>query len=149
MLPEQDVREWMRKADQDRRLAQAALEQSPPITDGAAFHCQQAVEKLLKAYLVFRSHPFEKIHDLRALTIECVRFDPGFTSLQAEIVPLTAYAVRFRYPGPVDPTVEQVRDALEVVQRVQRWVERLTTRPVPPVPQDQAPDGTGANDSAH
>ncbi|MFQ5806078.1 MAG: HEPN domain-containing protein [Phycisphaerae bacterium] len=46
------VRSWLAKADHERRRAEAALAQTPPITDTAAFHCQQAVEKLLKAYLV-------------------------------------------------------------------------------------------------
>lgn len=36
--------------------------------------------------------------------------------------PLTAYAIRFRYPGPADPTVEQVRDALAVIEALQAFV---------------------------
>ncbi|HSW43942.1 MAG TPA: HEPN domain-containing protein [Phycisphaerae bacterium] len=43
-----EVKRWIEKADHDRRMAEAGLDQTPPITDGAAFHCQQAAEKLLK-----------------------------------------------------------------------------------------------------
>lgn len=66
-----EVREWIRKADRDRRMAELGLAESPAITDAAAFHCQQAVEKLLKAYLIFRQEPFEKVHDLEVLVEQC------------------------------------------------------------------------------
>ncbi len=37
---------WLDKADHDA-AAVAALSHDPPICDVAAFHCQQAVEKML------------------------------------------------------------------------------------------------------
>lgn len=91
-----EVRRWLEKAEHDRLTAQAALAQSPPITDTAAFHCQQAVEKQLKAYLTWRERDFEKTHDLRALLEFCADDDPAFLEQRDEVEPLTAYAVRFR-----------------------------------------------------
>jgi len=123
MPPELDeVRGWLRKADHDRRMAEAGLREDPPITDAAAFHCQQAVEKLLKAYLVWKQHEFEKIHDLRALVLACATHDQAFQTLEPRVAPLTAYAVRFRYPGPSEPTPEQVQAALQVVEQVRGFV---------------------------
>lgn len=121
-----EVREWIRKADHDRRMAELGLAESPAITDAAAFHCQQAVEKLLKGYLIFRQQPFEKIHDLEVLVEQCERLDTTFADLVDAVEPLSPYAVRFRYPGPADPTVDEVRQALDVVANVRRFVlERL------------------------
>ncbi len=117
-----ELRRWIEKADHDLQTAEVALGLSRPITDTAAFHCQQAAEKLLKAYLFWREHDFEKIHDLRALSLECARFDPSFRTLLDRVGPLTAYAVRFRYPGPDDPAVEEVRSALVVVREVRELV---------------------------
>ena len=70
------VRRWLQKADNDRRTAEAAMAQEPPITDSAAFHAQQAIKKLLTAYLVFCEHEFEKIRDLECArpTVCVVRF---------------------------------------------------------------------------
>ncbi len=73
-----EVSEWLRKADHDRRMADLGLAQSPAITDGAAFHCQQAAEKLLKAYLTWQTQDFERTHDLRSLIESCARHDPTF-----------------------------------------------------------------------
>lgn len=133
MPPElDDVRSWLIKAEHDRQTAQAALAHQPPITDTAAFHCQQAIEKMLKAYLVFRQTPFEKIHDLQALLRQCAQQDSTFEKLFDRVEPLSAYAVRFRYPGPADPTVEQVNAALAVVAEVRHFVIRLLPAEVRP-----------------
>jgi HEPN domain-containing protein len=119
-----EVYEWLRKARHDRRMAEAGLAQTPPITDAAAFHCQQAAEKCIKAYLLYRQHAFERIHDLRALLDACVQLDPAWEQLRDTVEPLTAYAVRFRYPGVSDPSVEEVRAALAVVAAVEDFVVR-------------------------
>jgi HEPN domain-containing protein len=57
-----EVRVWLRKASGDLLSARILVEQSPLVLGPAAFHCQQAAEKALKAFLVWRSVPFEKVH---------------------------------------------------------------------------------------
>jgi len=58
------IREWMHKAEHDLGMAELALENRPEYTDSICFHCQQAVEKYLKAYLVFLDIRFERKHNL-------------------------------------------------------------------------------------
>lgn len=121
-----ELRHWLEKAEHDLRTAEVALDLSRPITDTAAFHCQQAVEKLLKGYLFWRDHDFETIHDLRALALKCASLDSEFRQWVERVGPLTAYAVRFRYPGPNDPKLEEVRGALAIAHEMQAFViERL------------------------
>lgn len=128
-----EVHEWLRKARQDRRMAEAGLAQTPPITDAAAFHCQQAAEKCIKAYLLHCRHAFERIHDLRALLDACVQLDPAWEQLRDTVEPLTAYAVRFRYPGVTDPSVPEVQTALAAVAAVEDFVtRRLPSAQEPP-----------------
>jgi len=117
-----EIRRWIEKAEHDLQTAELAMRSRRAITDIASFHCQQAVEKLLKAYLVSKEQDFEKIHDLRALTLACSDCDSAFKELLPRVGPLTAYAVRYRYPGPNDPTVEEVNEAIEVVGDVWAFV---------------------------
>ncbi|MCG3127273.1 MAG: hypothetical protein CHACPFDD_02131 [Phycisphaerae bacterium] len=117
-----EARRWLVKADHDRIGAEAALECANPVTDIAAFHCQQAIEKALKAYLVWRECEFEKVHDLGRLIDDCARYDAEFEPLKATVAPLSAYAVRFRYPGPADPTVDEVEVALTTVRAILDFV---------------------------
>ena len=136
MSPEaSEVRRWLEKPDHDRRIAALAIEQTPPITDVAAFHAQQAVEKLLKAYLVYKYQEFEKIHDLGELVALCSSHDASFADLRDQASVLTPFAVRFRYPGPADPTVEQVHAALGIVNDI--WLFVLSRLPRGTHPSDR------------
>lgn len=47
----EDTRAWLLKAEDDLRGATIDLGAEPPLLGDAAFHCQQAVEKSLKAFL--------------------------------------------------------------------------------------------------
>ena len=59
-----EVSEWLQKAERDLLSAQILLEHDPPVLETTCFHCQQAVEKTLKAYLVWREVSFERVHSL-------------------------------------------------------------------------------------
>ena len=57
-----EIRQWMQKAHHDLLTAAQVLELDQPLTDIAAYHCQQAAEKALKVYLVQQDTPFSKTH---------------------------------------------------------------------------------------
>ena len=126
MQPEQDeVRRWLVKARHDWSVAEKILAADGEETDVAAFHCQQAVEKMLKAYLVSRQIEFEKVHDLGRLLDHCASGDAQFEFLRDDVEPLTSFSVAFRYPGPSDPSREDVESALRVVEQVWTLVQQL------------------------
>ncbi len=60
----QEVLGWLRVADTDQRAAKVCIDCEPPLHEVAAFHCQQAAEKLLKGLLVRSCVDFGKTHDL-------------------------------------------------------------------------------------
>jgi HEPN domain-containing protein len=134
MPPEQaEVTRWLVKAQHDWAVAQKALHPPGQQLDVAAFHCQQAVEKAFKAYLVAHAVEFERIHDLGRLTQRCARLDGAFDQLRDAVEPLTVYAVAFRDPGPDEPSRAHVEAALAVVAQVWTFVtERLPREVVPP-----------------
>ena len=88
----------LRKAATDLRAAKHDLAANQPLLADAAFHCQQAVEKVFKSFLMWHSVPFRKTHSLEELGEQCLDVD---STLRARIdcaVPLTEYAWKFRYP---------------------------------------------------
>jgi len=125
------TREWLRKADADLRTARLLIAEKPADHDVICFHCQQAVEKYLKAFLQERGTPIPKTHDLKALLDLTLPFDPTLGSLRQSVRPLTKYAVEYRYPG-FRADRRQSRRALAVVERVRAEVRRrLGLRPRP------------------
>ncbi len=75
------TRQWLAKATQDLGLAEHAVEDTP-FLGGAVFHCQQAAEKALKAFLTWRGQPFRKTHQLVELVQACADLDAAFAAMQ-------------------------------------------------------------------
>jgi len=135
MLPElQLAREWLDRARSDLRAAEVLLADQPPLCEDAGFHSQQAVEKALKAFLVYRQVEFAWTHQIGLLLELCAQQDDVFTRFVSSAVPLTAYAVRFRYPfSGSPPSLEQARAALDTARQVYAFVlGRLPEETHPP-----------------
>jgi len=85
----------------------------------AVYHCQQAAEKTLKAFLVFRQEPFRKTHNLKELGEACLALDPGLPLSVGESFRLIEYAWIFRYPGgPRDIEEGEAESALRLARRL-------------------------------
>ena len=129
-----EAREWLVKAAVDLRGAHIDLDATPPLLEDALFHCQQAVEKSLKAFLVWHDATFRKTHSLEELGRRCCELDETLSRLVDEAVPLTEYAWAFRYPGAaVVPEETETHAALRLAVRVAGAIAcRLPSEAVPP-----------------
>jgi len=56
-----ETRRWVRHSSQDMRAAEKC---APDLPAPALFHCQQAAEKLPKAFLTWNQTAFRKTHEL-------------------------------------------------------------------------------------
>ena len=83
------------------------------------FHCQQAAEKALKAFLTFHDQPFRKTHDLASLGKQYANIDATLEALVDRLDDLSEYAWAYRY-RPDSPSL--LRGTLR------RRVERLKRR---------------------
>lgn len=92
--------EWMKKAEEDFQVAVLLSNgKKRSFYDAICFHCQQAGEKYLKAYLALKKIPFQKTHDLNILKNLCAKNEGDFELISDLAISLNAYAVAFRYPG--------------------------------------------------
>lgn len=116
-LAAQDSRAWMEKAALDLRAARALLDAG--IVSSALFHCQQAAEKSLKAFLTWHGTPFRRVHDLEEIGSLCVSIEPALAGIVRSAEPLTAYAWKLRYPGePYAPPASEAEAGLEIARLV-------------------------------
>lgn len=94
------------------------------VTDTICFHCQQAIEKYLKAFLTSKNVRFERIHDLLTLLELCIQKDKDFEKLDKErISELTFYAVDLRYPDEFYiPSIEEAKSALNIATEVKEFI---------------------------
>jgi HEPN domain-containing protein len=124
---QQWVDAWLQKAGHDLETADRALRAGAPITDTAAYHCHQAAEKALKAYLAWRGEPVAKIHDLIALLTRCASVEPRFADWADRISGLSAFGTAVRYPSlDIDPLVKDTIAALNIARQLNEFVASLT-----------------------
>jgi HEPN domain-containing protein len=96
-----EARAWLAKAVDD--LECATLLAASGHGANALYHCQQAAEKALKAFLTWHDQPFRKTHNLLELGDSCAAIDPTIAATAASLHVLTDYAWKLRYPS--DPYV--------------------------------------------
>lgn len=118
-----EIKQWIIKGDHDLGTAKITFLHIPEYLDTVTFHCQQAVEKYLKAFLVFLSKPFRFSHDLVYLLDLISENDPDFAKYYDSISELQGYAVEIRYP---DETIflsqENVKQAISIAKDVRDFV---------------------------
>ena len=114
------VERWLAVAEIDRQTVAACLTADPPLRTSAAFHCQQAVEKLLKGFLVLAAKRFRKIHSLSQLGAAAQASFPDIAELVAAAENWTVWGVAYRYPlaeGPDEaaPGDDELQHALATI----------------------------------
>jgi len=121
--------QWFAKADEDICVAELTLNRDPPLIDPAAFHCQQAAEKIIKGLLVAAAIKVPKTHDLEALAVLALPIYPSLVPLMDDVVPATAWIARTRYPGLTDGVgadLGEVRDMLSSIKTFRGSVNTST-----------------------
>lgn len=98
-------------------------ERSPPLRDAACFHCQQSVEKYLKALLQENGAAVPKTHDLEDLLDLLLPFDSTLAPLRRGLMSLTKFAVEYRYPGE-RATTQRMKAAMRRAERVRRELRK-------------------------
>ena len=107
------TREWVRCAEEDFDVAAALMRRrTKTAANSIGFHCQQCVEKYLKARLEEAGQNAPKTHDLVVLLQLLLPVEPLWASFAPALRRLNDYAVKFRYPGHVT-TRADARQALK------------------------------------
>ena len=79
-------------------VAELALGRYPPLTEPAAFHCQQAAEKILKALLVAAGVTPARSHDMERLVQVAGPLYPALNNEMQAFARLTEWLTATRYP---------------------------------------------------
>ena len=91
------IRNWLFRANEDIAVIENLFQTDPKLySSSICFHAQQAVEKFLKAFLVYHSVDFPKTHDLDYLQSECGKINPSINKI--DLRSLTDFGVSIRYP---------------------------------------------------
>ncbi len=89
------VASWLKSADDDVKSSEILMKSN--LYNPVCFHCQQAVEKLLKGFLAFNDKHVRKVHDLPELVGLCAQIDESFKNLFSDALRLDGFYIKARY----------------------------------------------------
>lgn len=99
-MTDEYIENWLKKAENDLKIVKHELELSEDeiVKDAACFHCQQAVEKYLKAYLIFHKIDFPRTHNIEYLIEQAAKIDNDFADLDVDELSDFGVDIRCRHP---------------------------------------------------
>jgi len=121
------IKEWINKADHDLGSAKLIFLHIPDYFDTIAFHCQQAVEKYIKAILVHCEIDFQRSHNLIYLLDLLTKKVEISEDRYVKAILLNGFSVQIRYP---DKTIylskEELATAIGIAQDFRAFAVELT-----------------------
>ena len=88
------------------------------------FHCQQAIEKYLKGYLIYISGELHEGHSLIKLCKKAMAYDGSFGEYLKDMAFVNTFYLETRYPA-VDPLVVGRNDTEECLSIVDRILKKI------------------------
>ena len=118
------TKEWFKKAENDLLAAKIILQSESDLLplDTVCFHCQQATEKFLKAFLIYHGVSFPYTHLLESLIDQCKEIDGDFGDLDY-VNELTPYAVEIRYSDDCEEIqLIEAQNAFDIACRAKSFI---------------------------
>jgi HEPN domain-containing protein len=126
MITEQEeyLRNWLFRANEDIAVIDSLFNTDPAFyASTICFHSQQAVEKFLKAFLVYHNVDFPRTHDVDFLLLECKKIDSS--EFEVDLGSLSDFGVNIRYPDDFYvPDKKETSQYREIAHDIKKIVEK-------------------------
>lgn len=117
------LKRWIEKADHDLGTAILTQKHIPKYKDTIAFHCQQAVEKYLKSFILKLGLPIKRTHDLVFLLEQIDKYEKIEHKWFEKVLELQDFAIEVRYPDQViELSNEDINTAIEIAVQFRKMI---------------------------
>ena len=117
------VAEWLKIAYDDYDSAKYLFDNKHPNPiEIICYHCQQTIEKSLKAFLCDKGVEIPKTHDTGLLCHLCTEFDIDFKAFQVVCDDVAIYATQTRYPIRIEIDKADAKSALQHALEIYAFV---------------------------
>jgi HEPN domain-containing protein len=111
--------DWFAKAAKDLQRVDILL--AADDIEGAGFHLQQAAEKYLKGFLLSKSWPLKRIHDLEVLLNEAMNYNIQFQDYLDACIMAREFYIEERYPfitESLPPERQELERAIQIIHEM-------------------------------
>jgi HEPN domain-containing protein len=119
----QEAARWLDRVDRDLAAIEVLIKAD--LADSAAMHCQQAVEKLAKAFIVAMEETPAKTHEIGELSDVVAIHDADLAARLRALSGLTRWYFSVRYPVGGDETGPTLVDVIEAHGQILQLRRRL------------------------
>lgn len=115
--------DWLDRAGEDLICAQRLI-QDDFTYNSTAFHCQQTIEKALKAYILFRSNRLVDGHNLTWLLRQAARYNSHYNDWLKVTAKLNRAYIEARYPAdiPLELGYQEIHNCYEVTKEIYGYI---------------------------
>ena len=120
-MPKHD--DWIFFAEEDLVAADVLI--CAGLVAASLYHCQQAVEKALKGFLVAKGHDPRRTHDLIGLTRLCIKEEEVFEDILDDVAEINPFSTQTRYPDDLYhiPDLDYARIILALADKIVHFVK--------------------------
>ncbi|CAN5388589.1 HEPN domain-containing protein [soil metagenome] len=115
---------FLHLADRDIRAFHALKNNSSVDLASVGFHAQQAIEKCLKAVLIYSNQDPARTHDLSQLAYAIMAEKITLPLSVEDISKLNPYAVIYRYDD-TEVNIVTREEAQEMIETIYSWAKKL------------------------
>jgi HEPN domain-containing protein len=118
------LQNWLNRAKEDIAVIDSLFNTDLVLyASTVCFHAQLAVEKFLKAFLVYHNIDFPRTHDVDFLLLECRKIDS--TDFEVDLGSLSDFGVNLRYPDDFYiPDKEETIQYRDIAHTIREIIER-------------------------
>ncbi len=119
------INDWLTFAKENLLYARAGLKEDFSPFHTICFLCHGSAEKYLKSYLISQGWELDKIHDLRKLLVDALKYDQSFSEIFDETGILNRYIVEGRYPADIPFEMigeKEAREAIAAAVTIEQFI---------------------------
>ncbi|HHW01817.1 MAG: hypothetical protein PWQ97_703 [Tepidanaerobacteraceae bacterium] len=124
MVDSSRYQDWIQKAKKDINAA-LILKEHDCGNDLVSFHCQQAIEKLLKGYIIYKINKIVEGHSLVYLCKICMNFNPELKKYIKDCAFVNQYYIETRYPSEdtIEVSDEEAQECIKISKEIFQLIE--------------------------
>lgn len=121
-----EFNEWFQMAKKDIRSAIILFEHGAD-NEIICFHCQQAIEKYLKGYLIFARGELQEGHSLIKLCKKAMIHENTFGDFLKDLAFVNTYYIETRYPAvdPLEVSNNDTEECLRITDKIVAKIDKL------------------------
>ncbi len=119
-----ECNKWVNFAENDYEAATLLQKYNKQLLEIICFHCQQCVEKYLKAYIIKQNGEIKKTHNLEEILKICIKHNIDFKEIKDNCIDLSDYAVETRYPYSFEIDKNDMTKAIKDMEIIRTFIKQ-------------------------